>query len=155
MTRSRLVYYEVIEGKYNTDYYLGFLDRLYMFTGKSPKVALFFDGLAIHKTQRVVEDLICKKGWLPMLNVAYSPNHQPIESLFAQVKREYRHRINAEFRARLLDKEGEKGPRRDFVRESFEAARERDLEETVRHAEQALEATIGEAFDRSFERYTP
>ena len=44
------VYHEITEGKYDRWAYIAFLERMHAALGKPKNVALWFDGLAVHKT---------------------------------------------------------------------------------------------------------
>ena len=53
------------------------------------KMALFMDNLAVHKTKavaKVMEQLLIK----PLFNVPYCPDYNPIETVFSQVKRDFK-----------------------------------------------------------------
>ena len=50
--------------------------------------ALFMDGASIHKDREVKKDFI-ELNVTPILNVAYSPEFNPIEAVFSKVKRIY------------------------------------------------------------------
>ena len=55
---------------------------------KKRPFALFMDQLNVHKA-KIVKPLYTELGITPIFNKAGSPDFNPIESTFAQVKREY------------------------------------------------------------------
>ena len=62
---------------------------------KSKPFALFLDQLACHKSK--VSNIVYRQlNISPILNVSYSPEYNPIETAFSQVKHEFkRNRLNA------------------------------------------------------------
>ena len=89
ISEDGLIYHEVIKGYMDTKKYLAFLDNLYEKVGKNRKVTYLFDGLSVHKTKDAYEWLD-SKGWLPCLNIAYSPQFNAIELSFQVIKHRYR-----------------------------------------------------------------
>lgn len=69
---------------------MGFLKRIKAKLPRNDRVALFYDGLSVHKTRAVQDTIMREMGWLPIQNVAYQPNANPIEGYFAIIKRSYR-----------------------------------------------------------------
>lgn len=59
------------------------------------RVALLYDGLSVHKTSSIQDALMREFGWLPMLNIAYQPNNNPIEAYFSVIKRAYRAHVTS------------------------------------------------------------
>ena len=51
--------------------------------------ALFMDNLAVHKCKETM-DAYRRLSIVPIFNLAYSPDYNPIESVFSQVKRIYK-----------------------------------------------------------------
>ena len=70
--------------EFNFCRYLGNLSR----TNNREPFALFLDNLTCHKTQ-LVRQMYGKLRITPLYNVPYSPETQPIEACFSQVKRIY------------------------------------------------------------------
>ena len=65
--------------------YLKVLRRRY---GRTP-LALLMDNLTVHKAKDVVKPLYAQLDIMPVWNVAYSPEFNPIESAFSIVKRHF------------------------------------------------------------------
>ena len=119
---------EFIQGKYTSDYYMDVLRRLHKKVGKGRPVALLYDGLSLHKTKAATSMLVDEFGWLPLLNIAYSPRNNPCEALFAIVKRVYRAKfahVNAQL---MISGSSEKLPfnRKDIVAQIIDDFKERD-----------------------------
>ena len=66
------------------DYFICFL-KLLRAKHKKQSLALFMDQLAVHKS-RHVHPWYDKLDITPVYNVAYSPEFNPIESIFSRVK---------------------------------------------------------------------
>jgi hypothetical protein len=58
-------------------------------------------------------------GWVPIQNVAYSPNNNPIESIFSIVKRKYRDRVVNSDKDRSANGAGELVQKRQLITEIF------------------------------------
>ena len=68
----------------NQDNFQDFLKSLRRKNKKTP-LALFLDQLSVHKTKRV-QELMQSLDINPIFNVGYSPEFNPIESVFSKVK---------------------------------------------------------------------
>ena len=65
-----------------------FLNKLHHKMAREP-FALYMDNLAVHKTNLVMKQ--CRKLHItPLWNLPYSPDTNPIESCFAQVKKTFK-----------------------------------------------------------------
>ena len=53
------------------------------------KICLFLDNLRVHKTKKVMEAYVTY-DIEPIFNEIYSPDYNPIETIFSQVKRRYK-----------------------------------------------------------------
>jgi transposase len=88
-----LVHYEIVDGTFDRDRFLSFLRNMRAKLRRNDRVALFHDGHSVHKTRTVQDALMREFGWLPILNVAYEPNANPIEGYFGVLKRHYRREV--------------------------------------------------------------
>ena len=57
--------------------------------GDKKKFYLFVDNLGVHKTPKVMRTYT-ELGIVPIFNSTYSPQYNPIEVIFSQVKRHYK-----------------------------------------------------------------
>ena len=74
-------------GYLNIDEYCKFLKQIKKTVGDE-KIALFFDGLNIHKSAKA-NNLIAKYRWVKILNEAWQSNNNPIENYIGFIKRHY------------------------------------------------------------------
>jgi len=103
-------HYQLLDGYVDTEYYCKFLKNLRDKLGGTEKISLFYDGLSVHKT-RAARLRLRKYNWLRLLNVAYASSDNPIENVFAEVKRKYRLELLSEGSRQfsgLADKEAPK-----------------------------------------------
>jgi hypothetical protein len=78
-----IVHHEFTEGRYDQNAYLDFLRRMRSKYDKNKRLAVFYDGLSAHTTKAVVQAVIDELKILPIQNIAYEPNCNAIEGLFA------------------------------------------------------------------------
>ena len=76
------------ERSVNIEKFKEFIDLLHKRLGKK-KVYLFMDNLNGHRSKKTIEHMHARNMY-PIFNVAYSPEFNPIELLFSQVKQVYR-----------------------------------------------------------------
>ena len=69
---------------FNTDDFIAYLKSLRRRHGARP-LALFMDQLSVHKCARSLKEME-RLNITPIFNVAYSPEFNPIESVFSRVK---------------------------------------------------------------------
>lgn len=70
------------------DTFVQFLKKLNQINGRKP-LAIFMDNLLVHKTREVF-DVYWDLKMYPIFNIAYSPEFNPIESVFSQMKRHFK-----------------------------------------------------------------
>ena len=143
-----IAHYEIIRGKYDQFAYIAYLKRLRTKLGSRKHVALLFDGLSLHKTSRVYATLICEFGWLPLLNVAYQPNSNPIEGFFGVIKRDYRLMVTSEHVRRQKVEQERLLKKVELVEEIFEKYRARDNTALISGAERHIEKLADKKFKR-------
>ena len=81
-------YHEIYEKSVNIEKFATYLKNLRQNHGKQ-KIALYLDNLSVHRSNKIKElmkDLDIKYVW----GIPYSPDYQPIESVFSMVKNNYR-----------------------------------------------------------------
>ena len=64
-----------------------FLKRLRRVSKKRP-IAIFMDQLAVHRSKEV-KPLYQELNIVPIFNIGYSPEFNPIEAVFSKVKRKF------------------------------------------------------------------
>jgi transposase len=84
-----LAHKKKLNGFINGEIYRQFLRELEFKVG-SQNIAIFFDGLSVHKMKASWELILKEFSWIGILNVAYSPDFNPIELYFSMIKREFR-----------------------------------------------------------------
>jgi len=70
------------------DEFVAFLSKLHQINGERP-LAIFMDNLRVHKMRGVLEAYRILHQY-PIYNIAYSPEFNPIEAVFSQVKRHFK-----------------------------------------------------------------
>ena len=81
-------YYEVYEKAIDVEYFMEFLRSLRQYL-KGQKFSLFLDNLRVHHSRKVKE--YCdRKGIGLVFNLAYSPEYNPIETVFSLLKAKYK-----------------------------------------------------------------
>ena len=84
------------------------------------------DNLPVHKTPRCLREM-SKLNFLPIFNTAYSPQHNPIEMIFARVKHHFKAlKTNAIVNKAKLDTE-------KLIKESFAQVSMSDVSNCIRH----------------------
>lgn len=83
-----VVGYSLFNGYLNSQLYLGFLDKIKS-VYKRKRIGLFYDGHSVHKSN-AARALMDEHNWVPLMNVAYQSDDNPIEYFFAYVKNEFR-----------------------------------------------------------------
>ena len=71
----------------NADRFIPYLQQLRKKNGEKP-LALFMDQLSVHR-EKNVKPFYQQLDIMPIFNVSYSPEYNPIESCFSQVKRHF------------------------------------------------------------------
>ena len=71
----------------NQDQYCEFLKKIKGIVGKE-KIGLFYDGLAVHKTDKA-KNLLNRYGWVKLQNEAWQSTLNPIETFFSFIKRHF------------------------------------------------------------------
>ena len=98
---------------------------------------MLYDGCSVHKTPTAVKT-IKKYEWEPILNVAYSPDFNPIENYFGLIKKRfYKLKVNTTANPRL-DENGV--PTNDFIMEdmierALEPYRDMNLKKIIERSE--------------------
>jgi hypothetical protein len=91
----------------------------------------------------VTEMLVNDFGWLPIQNVAYSPNNNPIEVMFSLIKRKYKKEvIHADKNGSAHVKEG-KVQKRAMILALFNEY----VERLVNGAEKAMQKQLNKDFN--------
>ena len=75
---------EIKDHAFNTDDFIAYIRKLRIRHTTRP-LALFMDRLSVHTNDRSVKEMQ-RLNIKPVLNVAYSPEFNPIESVFSRVK---------------------------------------------------------------------
>ena len=91
----------VKEEAFNSEDFMAYLDLLRKYNKR--KLAVFMDQLMVHRAKNVKE--YCERhDIMRIFNCGYSPEFNPIEGVFSQVKRYYvKERVNQLARGRLWD----------------------------------------------------
>ena len=89
-TEGKIEHLKVTLKAVNAKKYLNWLRMLRPKLGESTKkIYLFVDNLGVHKTPKVMKTYE-ELGIEPIFNSTYSPQFNPIEVIFSQVKRHYK-----------------------------------------------------------------
>ena len=85
-----IIAFTILDHNLKVDDYLEFLHKIKLETDKDyiEKVAVFYDGLAVH-TSRAATSLIRDWKWIGILNVAYRYQYNPVQYAFAMIKGAY------------------------------------------------------------------
>ena len=160
MNQSGIVFCEITEGTYDTNAYLKVLEHFHDSLGGQQKVALFYDGLSLH-TSRNVMSVLFSWDWLPILNVAYMPQHNPIEYIFGLVKAKYRKLgLDALINTTMETPKLERPSKRQLVKTALDTYRDYSCQKIIRHCESEMEKTLKTEFQRgtiiydAFKHYT-
>lgn len=92
MDDMNLVYLEKFRGYLNKSKYLKFLNNLKKLY-PNEKINLFHDGLSVHKTKLVTDHIDKNLKWMRILNVAYTSDDNPIETVSGRLKQIYRKKL--------------------------------------------------------------
>ena len=79
---------QVFEFSVNTERFIEYLDNLRQ-ANPDVKIALFLDNLSAHRSDRA-KTAMRERGFRWIFNVPYSPEYNPIEFVFSQVKHNFR-----------------------------------------------------------------
>ena len=83
-----IVHFLMFDRSVNTERFLEFLEGIDgSMQGK--KVAIFMDNLNVHRSNKV-RDYMEENDMMPIFNIPYSPQYNPIEVYFAHIKNHYR-----------------------------------------------------------------
>lgn len=124
-SQDGIIYCEVFEGSTDSERFEEFLERLLPYCGKwpEPRSVLIIDNASIHHSERVQQ--LCDDAGVVLLYLPpYSPDLNPIEEFFGELKR-YIQEVWDEFE--------------DLIKEDFAAF----LEEAVRVVERRRESARG------------
>ena len=81
-------HHQVFEKSVNVDKFIEYLDYLRS-TNPDEKICLFMDNLSAHTSERS-KKAMRDHGFRFIMNVPYSPDFNPIELAFSQVKRNFK-----------------------------------------------------------------
>ena len=81
-------HFRIFEFSVNVDRFIEYLDGLRQANGNE-KICLFMDNLSAHTSERAKEAMR-NHGFRWIYNVPYSPEYNPIEYVFSQVKANFR-----------------------------------------------------------------
>lgn len=95
MDTSGIIIHKIYTGYLNGELYLAFLRDLKMRVGRR-KIAILYDGLSVHKL-KAASELMDSYKWIPILNIAYSPENNAIEFYWQMLKRKYREQMMLNF----------------------------------------------------------
>ena len=87
-TEGKIEHLKVTLKAVNAKKYMSWLRMLRPKLGED-EVYLFVDNLGVHKTPKVMKTYE-ELGIVPIFNETYSPQYNPIEVIFSQVKRHYK-----------------------------------------------------------------
>ena len=85
---SGLEHYQIFDFSVNVDKFIEYLDKLKELNGDT-RICIFMDNLSAHKSERAKEAMK-EHGYRWIYNVPYSPQFNPIELVFSQVKTNFR-----------------------------------------------------------------
>ncbi|MAJ97171.1 MAG: hypothetical protein CMI56_00965 [Parcubacteria group bacterium] len=85
---SGVEHFQIFEHSVNVDRFLEYLTKLRTANGEA-KVAIFMDNLSAHTSDRA-KAAMREHGFRMIYNVPYSPEYNPIELVFSQVKANFK-----------------------------------------------------------------
>ena len=97
-------HFQVFEFSVNVDRFIDYLTKLRE-ANPDDKIALFMDNLSAHTSDRSKEAMR-ERGFRWIYNVPYSPDYNPIEYVFSQVKNNFRSLRAKKFVGLIQDSHG-------------------------------------------------
>ncbi|RFU72915.1 transposase [Trichoderma arundinaceum] len=129
-TQDGIIYFGIFEGSTDGEKFEEFLERLLPYCGKwpEPRSVLIIDNASIHHSERVQQ--LCEDAGVVLLYLPpYSPDLNPIEEFFGELKRyiqevwdEFEELVKDDFAAFLAEAVRVVGKRKESARGHFEHA---------------------------------
>lgn len=94
ISKRGCLHYEIFDSFLNFSNFANFVRELQNKFHRNRRVALFYDGLSVHKHGESQRQIYARRNWMGIMNEAYCSHLNPIEYYFARVKKCYREKLN-------------------------------------------------------------